>query len=261
MFGLVGLIGLIWGTREFIEHYLSERTLERLYLRASGAPSFFQNTEDSILAVDAIAQIGGDDAKRALFKIAERESFVPGLSVQLSAIKSLNRYGGADTSAFLASLVRTDSALDVRLAAAETISSVGCNKRCAELSLAYLKQVSLGTLNREDDLHGLSDPELVASVRAYSAQKQRLTYDLLRKDIIQDSDNANRLLADEYRLGATDPDEFAIRFVLEAGDRDACPMLNRSLRMISAGSNDRTRLRDELTQTIAELHCPDMDIR
>jgi hypothetical protein len=215
----------------------------------------FQSTGESVAAVNQIESIGGEDAKKALFQIAGRETSIPGLSVQLAAIRALRSYGGQDTSEFLASLLSTDSEIDVRLTAAESLSTIGCDQKCADFAFAYLNTIYEGRPNREDTLEKIDDPELMASVTALEVRKQQKTYKLLNGIILQNEYDANKILAEKFGLGTGSPAGFSIDFVERSQDRAACSLLKESSEKHKGMTKDDDDTQKKLTNAMMALKC------
>lgn len=241
----------------FFAKYRSRHRLENLYDRAAGTAPNFKDTTDSLRAISELEKIKDPEAERMLYQIASSNSLLPGAEAQIAAIQSLERRGGDDVSLLLASLLRPDTPLEARHAAAAALSSVDCNRKCVELVLGYLKEIDDGQLNSEDDLRGLTNAELISEVKARVAPMQRQTYSLIYKALLQHQESVNSILAKQYGLGSGEPQRFSIRFVRQVHEEEACSLLLRSAEAIREYASTSKETRDSLNGAIADLSCVD----
>jgi len=266
--GILGI--LLVGTVTFltvrrIENHLR---LERLYYEASGVYPYFHDTDSSVKAVHEIGSYQEDKAEKMLFALAARNSGFPGISVQVEAIHELQVRHDRHIPEFLAGLLKLETLIDIRRAAAKALQSLPCDRVCVTELLQYLEQIDKGSRNVEDIVvdpyfdYG-PNPKVKRDIEAMNQKvrnaikvEQKEIYVMLYTTLLNQPKTTNSVLTDIYGLGSTAPSDFAIDFAVQSDDKDACAALEESVKAIgdgTKGTSDETRTR--LEHAIEVLKC------
>jgi len=234
--------------------------LERLFDEASGAHPSFRSSESSEDAVREIGATPGEEAEGMLLQLATHEPDLQVANVQVQAVRELQARNDPKSAAALAGIMKTQTLIDTREAVAQSFQSIPCDHGCAVALLLYLKKVDQGELNVEDrDFNSSSShSSLDDYVKEKIGVEQREIYSLIYKALLRQSTTTNAVLADNYGLGTSDPEDFAISFVMRSEDRQSCSLLESSLK----GQRHDTKpppsdLRKKLEMAVSALRCDD----
>jgi hypothetical protein len=242
LFVAVAIAGLVvsafLAVKVYRNHVRHQRLLV-LYYEASGVLPYFHNYDDAARAVHTIGTYGDDEATRILLTLASNEPETPGLNLQPLAIKELIKRPVPQIAEEIAGLVQVKRTFDTRMAAAEALEAISCNRPCTIMLLEYLNEIHQGKLNREDEALKRydSDSELDRWARDSNKAQQEKTYSVLYRVLIRDSQNTNAVLSSAYGLGGSNPQEFALDFVVRSKDTASCPALEASARMLDEVSD------------------------
>jgi hypothetical protein len=268
--GFLGLLLAITATLLVLRRIENHRRLERLYCEASGAYPYFHDTDSSVKAVHEIGSYRGDKAEKMLFKLASNNSDSSGIgiSIPVAAIRELQVRRDPRIPEFLAGHLKTETVIDKRRAAAKALQSLSCDRGCATELLQYLEQIDKGSLNVEDTVvepnydYG-PNPRVRQAIEASNQRvrnaieaEQKEIYGLLYTALLNQSKTTNSVLTDAYGLGSSAPKNFAIDFVVQSQDKDACSALEESVKAIghsTVGASDETQTR--LKHAIEVLKC------
>jgi hypothetical protein len=244
----VGFLGLLTIAAVFLilQRIETHLRLRQLYCEASGIYPYFHNSDASARAIHEIASYQGDEAENILFMLASKDSEIPGLNVQVEAINELQARRDPHISEFIAGLLKTQTLIDTRKAAAKALMHLPCDRVCVMELLRYLEQIDQGSLNCEDTVQPYSDPVLNKKVKQAVVAEQKEVYGELYTALLNQSKTTNIVLIEVYGLGSAAPKNFSIDFAVQSNDRDACAALEESVRISehsAEGTSNDTRTR------------------
>ena len=169
--------------------------------------------ETNVQAVDRLASIKSDYAKRLLIALAESPS--TNFSNQHEAILRLGDSRNSRIADELSRLLQPHEALAVQNAVSNSLARMGCETQCISNVLHYL----------EREYYGEHNEMLDRTMGADLADIQNAVNDNLKTVLVHNPSETLNQLVKVYGLDSAQPSKFAVLLAMNIRLTDACPSL------------------------------------